>query len=71
MAGTVLNYTSGASINGMGRDYVGVTQPSPVDSDLMIVTDTLTNQTNGFKRVQTGSNGFKRVKTGLNGFKRV
>ena len=46
MAGTVLNYTSGASINGMGRDYVGVTQPSPVDSDLMIETDTLTNQTN-------------------------
>ena len=45
MAGTLLNYTPGASYNGMGRDYVGVTQPSPVDSDLMIKTDTLTNQT--------------------------
>ena len=43
MAGLGLNYTSGALNSGMGRNDVGVDQPFPVDSDLAISSDILTN----------------------------
>ena len=43
MVGLTLNNASGASISGMGRNDVGVDQPFPVDSDLAISSDILTN----------------------------
>ena len=43
MAEFILNNASGATNSGMGRNDVGVDQPFPVDSDLAISSDILTN----------------------------